>query len=129
MGTRRRPVSVRIWYENCMVSKTYSKFLFFKLIFCRKQCFVTKELVLRGQNGVRGVHVIEIVVAVFNFVVGNVKFQEEVKSIADKRIQILAPFHDNAQCPGPERETQPCNQHPCAPQCQVQIVMLFPKTF
>jgi len=47
----------------------------------RKQCFVTKELVLRGQNGVRGVHVIEIVVAVFNFVVGNVKFQEEHPSM------------------------------------------------
>ena len=27
-------------------------------------------------------------------------------------------YGDNAQCPGPDRETHRCNERPCAPQCQ-----------
>ncbi|KAE9554146.1 hypothetical protein FO519_002626 [Halicephalobus sp. NKZ332] len=26
-------------------------------------------------------------------------------------------YGDNSQCPGPDRETRRCNEHPCAPQC------------
>lgn len=72
-----------------------------------------------GPNGVTGLPVTVNVVVASASEAESANLLEAVSLKIDKN-QITFTFSeygDNSQCPGPDRETRRCNEHPCAPQC------------